>query len=208
MANLIMAVSVILLGICAFVAPAPRAPSVGRSAVSMASLAEIKADSGVSAPFGYFDPLGLMGSPGQQEKYSLFKEAEIKHARVAMLAAPGFLIGEQFHPLFDGNIDVPSLVAFQATPLQNLWPVVLIVIGAIEGRSSVSTYKSPMLGPFAIKEGHLPGDLGLFAGKEKARKDPAGFKEIQTKELNNGRLAMMAIAGMVVQELLFGAKLL
>ena len=35
----------------------------------------------------------------------------------------------------------------------------------------------------------------------------AEFKEMQTKELNNGRLAMIAIAGMVVQEGITGAKL-
>lgn len=31
--------------------------------------------------------------------------------------------------------------------------------------------------------------------------DPRAFKLIQTKELNNGRLAMLAIAGIVAQEL-------
>ena len=53
---------------------------------------------------------------------------------------------------------------------------------------------------------HAPGDLGF---------DPMGLKptdakelaEMQTKELNNGRLAMIAIAGMVVQEGVTGAKL-
>ena len=45
--------------------------------------------------------------------------------------------------------------------------------------------------------------------------DPAGlrpksekdFAEMQAKEINNGRLAMMAIAGMVVQELVTTSKL-
>ena len=35
-----------------------------------------------------------------------------------MLASLGFLVGENFHPLFGGDIDVPSYIAFQATPLQ------------------------------------------------------------------------------------------
>ena len=38
---------------------------------------------------------------------------ELKHGRVAMLAALGFPIAEQFHPLFGGEIDVPSYIAFQ-----------------------------------------------------------------------------------------------
>lgn len=34
--------------------------------------------------------------------------------------------------------------------------------------------------------------------------EPAAFKLIQTKEINNGRLAMLAIAGIVAQELATG----
>ena len=42
-----------------------------------------------------------------------------------MLASLGFLVAENFHPLFGGNIDVPSYVAFQETPLQpSFFPVV------------------------------------------------------------------------------------
>ena len=38
-----------------------------------------------------------------------------------MLAALGILVGENFHPLFGGNIDVPAYVAFQQTPLEKFW---------------------------------------------------------------------------------------
>ena len=38
-------------------------------------------------------------------------------------------------------------------------------------------------------------------------KDEAGLKEMQTKEINNGRLAMLAVAGMTVQELVTGTTL-
>ena len=37
--------------------------------------------------------------------------------------------------------------------------------------------------------------------------DPEELAEMQTKELNNGRLAMVAIVGMVVQEGISGGKL-
>jgi|TARA_B110001469_G_C9442324_1_gene223937 light-harvesting complex I chlorophyll a/b binding protein 4 len=38
-------------------------------------------------------------------------------------------------------------------------------------------------------------------------KDAAGLEAMQAKEINNGRLAMIAMAGMVVQELVTGTKL-
>merc|ERR1712106_1021607 len=50
------------------------------------------------------------------------------------------------------------------------------------------------------------GDLGFDPMGLKPT-DPKEFAEMQTKELNNGRLAMIAIAGMVVQEGVTGAKL-
>jgi hypothetical protein len=49
--------------------------------------------------------------------------------------------------------------------------------------------------------------MGLFGGKAAMAKDPVGFKAAQSKEINNGRLAMLAIAGMVAQELVTGTKL-
>jgi len=39
------------------------------------------------------------------------------------------------------------------------------------------------------------------------KEEPAKFREFQTKEINNGRLAMIAIAGMVGQELTTGSTL-
>ena len=42
-----------------------------------------------------------------------------------MLAALGYPLAEVFHPLFGGNIDTPSFIAFQQTPLQTFWPAVV-----------------------------------------------------------------------------------
>ena len=60
--------------------------------------------------------------------------------------------------------------------------------------------------PWTIRSDHLPGDLGFDPLGLKPT-DPAELAEMQTKELNNGRLAMIAIAGMIVQEGVTGAKL-
>merc|ERR1712146_613774 len=97
-----------------------------------------------AGPFGFFDPLGLTAelTPG---KVRYFREVEVKHGRVAMLGALGFLVGEQFHPLFGGDIDVPSYVAFQATPLETFWPAVVAAI-AIPEVFSVFTFQDPTKG--------------------------------------------------------------
>ena len=60
--------------------------------------------------------------------------------------------------------------------------------------------------PWTIREDHNLGNLGFdpFGLKPK---DPQELKKMQTKELNNGRLAMIAAAGMIVQELATGSKL-
>ena len=187
---------------------------------------------GATAPLGYFDPLNFCSAERDEETirflrevrflrhisraatlphpslppptFTLSRQVEIKHARVAMLAALGFPVAEQFHPLFASD-DAPSYVAFQQTPLQTFWPVVVGVIAVAEV-FSVFTFENPGTKLWGIRKDHVPGDLGF---------DPLGLKpsnaaalaEMQTKELNNGRLAMIAIAGMVGQELATGSKL-
>ena len=48
-----------------------------------------KDEAGVSGPFGYFDPADL--APGNKEDFMRYKESELKHGRVAMLAFLGKL---------------------------------------------------------------------------------------------------------------------
>ena len=162
---------------------------------------------GVSAPLGFFDPLGFTSNNITEGRFKFISEAETKHGRVAMLAALGFPIAEQFHPLFGGEVDVPSYIAFQQTPLQIFWPTVLGFLGTLE-LASIVKFQNPFMGgePWALKEKVDVGDFGF---------DPLNLypsnldkqKRIKTVELNNGRLAMLAITGMVVQELVSGEKL-
>merc|ERR1719437_210047 len=92
---------------------------------------DVKDLAGITPPLGFFDPAGFT-EDASEGKIRFYREVELKHGRVAMLAALGFLVAEQFHPLFGGNIDVPSLVAFQQTPLQTFWGSVLFVISIPE----------------------------------------------------------------------------
>merc|ERR1719285_389846 len=113
-----------------------------------------------AGPFGFFDPLGLTSelTPGAVRFY---REVEVKHGRVAMLAAVGFLVAEQFHPLWGGNVDVPSYIAFQETPLQAFWPAVVIAI-AVPEIFSVFTFQSPFGGEtWSMRTDHEAGDLGF-----------------------------------------------
>merc|ERR1711934_422506 len=171
---------------------------------------------GVLAPMGFFDPLGFCSADDVTEgKIKFYREVELKHGRVGMLAALGFVVGENFHPLFGGNIDVPAYLAFQETPLQTFWPAVVFAI-AIPEIFSVFSFDTPALfaGPLG-KKGGMPwtirsdfesGDLGFDPLGLKPT-DPAELLAMQNKELNNGRLAMIAAAGMIVQELATGEKL-
>ena len=166
---------------------------------------------GISGPLGFFDPAGFCsnenGADGAatEGKVRFYREVEVKHGRVAMLAALGFPIAEQFHPLFATD-DAPSFSAFQQTPLQTFWPVVVALIAVIEVFSIFPAFENPNIEGWAIKSDHVAGDYGFDPLGLKPT-DPAELMEMQTKELNNGRLAMIAIAGMVVQEGITGGKL-
>merc|ERR1719388_370425 len=132
---------------------------------------------GITGPLGFFDPLGFCSSSDEKKvseaKIRFYREVEIKHSRVAMLAAVGFPLAGQFHPLFKTD-DAPSFTAFQQTPLQTFWPAVVGVI-AIAEIFSVFTFQNPAsrdadgnpAQPWTIKKDHVAGDLGF---------DPLGLK--------------------------------
>ena len=58
-----------------------------------------------------------------------------------------------------------------------------------------------------LNEDYYPGDVG-FDPLGLKPDDPAEFDIMATKELQHGRLAMLAIAGFVAQELVDGSPIL
>ena len=58
-----------------------------------------------------------------------------------------------------------------------------------------------------LRDTYVPGDLG-FDPLGLKPSDPEAFFEMQTKELQNGRLAMLAAAGFLAQELVDGKGIL
>merc|ERR1712224_760724 len=134
---------------------------------------------GITGPLGFFDPIGYATST-PQGKIAFYREVELKHGRVAMLASLGFLVGENFHPLFGGNIDTPAIYAFQETPLQTFWPAVVAAIAIPEIYSVFSFDEPGSTGKelvkneqWTIKLDHEPGNLGF---------DPLGLKPTDEKE--------------------------
>lgn len=105
---------------------------------------------------------------------------------------------------------LPADVAFQATPLQTFWGSVVGVIGIFEF-FSIASFDGEEGGwviADTFKDGtpRIGGDF-MFDPLRLKPKDSEALVKMQTKEINNGRLAMIGIAGMVAQELVSGGKL-
>ena len=163
---------------------------------------------GSIAPLGDFDPLGFT-KDASVEDIKRLREAEITHGRVGMIAALGFLVGENFHPLWGGVISGDAIS--HLAQIQNVAPLFIAgltgVIGALEITRASTGWASPTEALWTLTDDYYPGDIGFDPlGLKPA--DPAEYAEMQTKELNNGRLGMLAAAGMIAQELVTRAPLL
>jgi len=142
-----------------------------------------------------FDPFGFTESV--PEWIPWFREAELKHGRIAMLGALGFVApdfirvpGEPF--TFEA---VPRVIdAHDALPDQ-----MIQIFGWISFMEACSFGALANMNEFD----RTPGDYG-FDPMGLYPKDEAGQKEMQLKELKNGRLAMIALGGMVVQSSITG----
>lgn len=148
------------------------------------------------SPFGF----------GGEDKTNLMqmREAEIKHCRLAMLAAIGWPLSE----LLDGKIAnaaglptaltksgaVPSVLNGGLEKVDAAyWVAVIALAGLVElENDKMVTEKG---------EKYVPGDCGL--ADQFLPQDKAKAFDLQTKEIKNGRLAMMGILGFVVQEAIY-----
>eukprot|EP00542_Grammatophora_oceanica_P011722 CAMPEP_0194045684 /NCGR_PEP_ID=MMETSP0009_2-20130614/17470_1 /TAXON_ID=210454 /ORGANISM="Grammatophora oceanica, Strain CCMP 410" /LENGTH=210 /DNA_ID=CAMNT_0038690599 /DNA_START=44 /DNA_END=676 /DNA_ORIENTATION=+ len=188
------------------------APSSRKSASS--SLAAFTADTipGALDPVGFFDPLGF-AAKADEATLKRYREAELTHGRVSMLAVVGFLVGEAVEGstvLFNGEITGPAI-----THLAQVNPIFWVILGA--GIAKAETKRAeigwvepknvPVAKPGLLRDSYIPGDIG-FDPLGLKPEDPAEFVAMQTKELQNGRLAMLAAAGFMAQELVNGKGIL
>merc|ERR1719333_1112399 len=167
---------------------------------------------GAIAPAGEFDPANLLDGVSKSEVYR-WREAELTHGRVGMLAAAGFLVQETFHPLFSGD-GGPAIEQIPALP-PAMWFLMTLGIGIAEayrvqvgwanpyedadgkvGRSNSANVQK-------LRDDYYPGDL-RFDPLGLAPTDQAEFRIMQEKELSHGRLAMIAAAGFMAQEAVTG----
>lgn len=146
---------------------------------------------GVTPPVGFFDPLGL--SKGKSDEIMAhYREAELKHGRVAMAACLGWYVtAAGVHPAFDSSLSSDPLEAMKQLPTVG-WLQFILGCGAIEWLAQ----------QIKNRPGYQPGDL-LGAAYWVDNSDE-GWVDYQNKELNNGRLAMLAFMGIYTQDLFFG----
>ncbi|PSC68059.1 fucoxanthin chlorophyll a c [Micractinium conductrix] len=163
---------------------------------------------GISEPFpNMFDPANFTKT-AKPADIKRWRESELLHGRVAMLAALGFVVGEQLEdfPAFmnwDGSVTGPAIYQFQqieeVRPL--FWEALVLCIGLAEVWRVAVGWATPTGNGFnSLKDEYNPGFLG-FDPLNLLPEDEEEIRVLQTKELNNGRLAMIGIAGFVLQEL-------
>jgi len=145
---------------------------------------------GAIAPLGYFDPLGLC-KPGDKKTFRLYREAEIKHGRVAMVASIGLLMQHFVHL----DIKVVEVQVKTAPTSLGAWTLFWGPVGFF-GLTGLLFFAFIMENVVWIPAGAAkePGDFG----------DPLGLnmytEEMRNKEISNGRFAMIAVTGIFAAE--------
>lgn len=190
---------------------------VAKAGTLTASKGETLLKAGVVPPLGFFDPSGF-STDASEGRILFFREAEIKHGRVCMLAFLGMAVGENYHPLFGGNIDIPAAQHFTQTGGDIFWVAAYVQFlfaafwversssfPTLEGKAFTGLIPNDSDEVFAAKSGRIPGDVGFDPLGLKPKKE-ADLLTIQNKEILNGRLAMIAVVGVIAQELVTGEK--
>jgi Chlorophyll A-B binding protein len=167
---------------------------------------------GALPPVGIWDPLGF-ADKADEATLKRYREAELTHGRVAMLATIGFLVGEAVEGssfLFDASIQGPAITHLAQVPAE-FWALLTVFIGGSEQKRAeigwVNPAEVPVSQPGLLREDYYPGDIGFDPLGLKPT-DPEELRILQTKELQNGRLAMLAAAGFIAQELADGKGIL
>jgi len=135
-----------------------------------------------------FDPLGI----SDYLDIKWLRESELKHGRAAMLAVLGFVVQEFWTLPGYAHVDDSNL----APAVVGLGPMLQIVFycGILEWWTNKGnvTMENMFSDP-----NRVPGNLGFDPYGLGAGKTPEQYEKLQLQEIKNGRLAMLAIGGMV-----------
>mmetsp|Transcript_49507 Transcript_49507/g.107798 ORF Transcript_49507/g.107798 Transcript_49507/m.107798 type:complete len:271 (-) Transcript_49507:180-992(-) len=140
-----------------------------------------------------FDPLSVTDAL----PVYLVREAELKHGRVCMLATVGW-IATDLGVRFPGEMfqNVSTVGAHDAMVKAGLMQPFLGFVGCLE-----------LYGGFLLLQGlseELPREAGDFFLRTLMPADKAGAETMKLKELENGRLAMLAFSGIATAGALTG----
>jgi hypothetical protein len=139
-----------------------------------------------------FDPLQISDSP---DALAWYREAEIKHARLAMLAAFGWPISEltNFGDLLNGDGRAPSLLNGGLENVNTLYWAAVVALGIFAESKGLDKQ-------YGKQKEYLPGMLGF---------DPLGGDSpgMRNAEILNGRVAMVAITIYALEEALTKAPI-
>mmetsp|Transcript_13613 Transcript_13613/g.28778 ORF Transcript_13613/g.28778 Transcript_13613/m.28778 type:complete len:330 (-) Transcript_13613:2468-3457(-) len=153
-----------------------------------------------------FDPLNFSSS---ESALSWYRNSEIKHARLAMLAAVGWPLAELSHKSLASQLDLDPVLA-----LQDKAPSVLngglgltdplFWVGAISAAAALEfidtkNNNNNVDDPSSFAE-EQPGDFGFDPLSLSSGNNESRSFFLREAEIFNGRLAMMAITGFVAQE--------
>ena len=159
-----------------------------------------------------FDPLGLanfdlsVDSATDKERSSAYvmrdyRDAELKHGRLAMLAALAWPVQEKLNPILAAKFHVPNLLAGNAlSPSvlngglgQGIVPSAVVTFAVLVALVEAQGLRIKA----AEGDNWLPGDYGSLKVYPRGS---AEFYKASAGEVWNGRIAMVAILAFVVQE--------
>ena len=200
----------------AVAAPAPAAPARAAAAAPVAveipyptAMLEAMGGSDVETGGGIWDPLKLVAQPEADLKW--YRQAEIKHGRVAMLACVGY-VAAKTGTVFQGDIslDGTQFADLVSTNPFTEWDAVpfggklqaLIAAAVIELNAEQKTIDGGKIGEMPVLKAWLPwiprGEAPDPVAKAKREKS-------LVSELKNGRLAMIGIASFYAAETIPGS---
>lgn len=163
-----------------------------------------------------FDPAGFAGT---REDMFKMREAEVKHARLAMLCAAGWPLAEKWDDGIATSLGLPSVIALNGGRDPSLlngglglinpayWVGVVAFAAFIEYQSETAKGDAKKAdSDWLTTASWVPGDMGFdpFGLYTLLAPDDRGKFLMETAELKNGRLAMCAVFVYVLEEFVTG----